>query len=157
MAEPTHAELAPLGRRTLAHIVDFSIFNALGIVTGYALLACVFLVGRSLGWVEGSMNSAFHPYVNIGIDGLSTLILGYVYYVWPQAHGGQSLGKKWLKLEIVMQNGEPLTPRASLIRTAGYLVSYVVLGCGFLMAFFHPRRQALHDLMAGTITIRSEV
>lgn len=156
MAEPTLAEYAPHSRRALAHLIDFSIFNALGIVIGYAVLGIAFGIFKALGLVEGPMNSAFHPYVNIAIDGLSTFALGYVYYVWPQFHGGQSLGKKWLKIEVVMLNGDPMTQKASWLRTAGYLASYAVLGCGFLMAYFHPKRQALHDLIAGTITIRSE-
>jgi uncharacterized RDD family membrane protein YckC len=35
----------------------------------------------------------------------------------------------------------------------GYTVSYLIIGCGFFMAAFHPQKKALHDLLAGTVSV----
>ena len=46
--------------------------------------------------------------------------------------------------------------KQSVVRTVGYALSYAPLGAGFLMAAIHPEKRALHDLIAGTVSITKE-
>jgi uncharacterized RDD family membrane protein YckC len=65
-----------------------------------------------------------------------------------------TLGKRIMKLEVTDVAGRRLSfPRASL-RYFGRLISGLTLLLGFLMAGFTPRKQALHDILAGTLVVR---
>jgi uncharacterized RDD family membrane protein YckC len=82
-------------------------------------------------------------------------ILATPYFVYGHYRYQTTLGKRVLRLYVVRaDNGLRITLKQSWIRYFGYLVSYLPVGCGYLMAAFHPKKQALHDLMAGTICVR---
>jgi uncharacterized RDD family membrane protein YckC len=77
------------------------------------------------------------------------LVTGVLWAVW-----GSTPGKHVLKLHIVdADSGEPMTPRQSLLRTFGYLLTFAMFGAGFLWIFFNPRKQALHDRIANTVVM----
>jgi uncharacterized RDD family membrane protein YckC len=50
----------------------------------------------------------------------------------------------------------PISMKQSVIRSIGYAISYLPLAAGYLMAAFHPEKRALHDLLAGTVSISKE-
>ena len=50
----------------------------------------------------------------------------------------------------------PVTKKNSVIRSAAYALSYLPFGTGFFMVLFHPEKRALHDLLAGTVSIISK-
>jgi len=81
--------------------------------------------------------------------------LSYWYYVSRQVRTGTTFGKKLFNIYVISEKtGEFMTRKQALIRLFGYVFSYVMVGCGFLMVAFHPRKQAFHDLMAGTLSVR---
>jgi uncharacterized RDD family membrane protein YckC len=43
-----------------------------------------------------------------------------------------------------------------LRHTIGYTLSFLVFGLGFLFAAFDSRGRTLHDMLAGTVVVRSE-
>jgi uncharacterized RDD family membrane protein YckC len=59
-----------------------------------------------------------------------------------------------LGLRVTDRRGRPIGFARSLGRYLGKLLSTILLGAGFLTAPFLPRRQALHDLLAGTVVVR---
>jgi uncharacterized RDD family membrane protein YckC len=65
-----------------------------------------------------------------------------------------TLGKIALNLYVGDQYGDPITFRRALLRNVLKIVSWLPLGFGFVLAAFTPRKQALHDLMAGTLVLR---
>ena len=89
------------------------------------------------------------------IDTVVYTALATPYFVWGHYRYQTTPGKRVLKLYVVRaDDGLGITLKQSWIRYVGYLVSYLPLGCGYLMAAFSPRKQALHDLMAKTICVR---
>lgn len=63
-------------------------------------------------------------------------------------------GKHVLRLRIVdADSREPMTPRQSILRTVGYLLTFAMFGAGFFWIWFNPRRQALHDRIANTVVV----
>lgn len=88
--------------------------------------------------------------------------LAYVTFVWGQALTGTTVGKRLLRLWVARApenaNARP-SERMSIweahLRGAGYLVCGVTFGLGYLRVLWHPRRQGLHDWMAGTVVIRA--
>ncbi len=63
-------------------------------------------------------------------------------------------GKLAFGLSVGDVHGDPITFRRASVRNALKAVSWLVLGLGFVLAAFTPRKQALHDLLAGTLVLR---
>ena len=100
-----------------------------------------------------------------GVRG-STLLLtaGYVAalgvallnYVLIAGLSGRTLGKWVAGLRIERRDGVPLSfGRALLRHLAGYPLTILTLGTGFLLAAFNAEGRALHDLIAGTVVVRA--
>jgi uncharacterized RDD family membrane protein YckC len=62
-------------------------------------------------------------------------------------------GKRAFGVRVVDVHGKPLTPMRSLARFAISVPSIGLLGLGFVVAAWTRRRQALHDLIAGTLVV----
>ena len=66
---------------------------------------------------------------------------------------GSPLGKALLNIRVQRVNGTSFGVARSALRWAGYVVSAIPLGAGFLWALLPPRR-AWHDYLAGTVVVR---
>jgi uncharacterized RDD family membrane protein YckC len=63
--------------------------------------------------------------------------------------------KKLLGLKIYDQNGGPISVGQSIGRILSMVfLSSLFLGLGYFLALFTEKRQALHDLVAGTVVIK---
>jgi uncharacterized RDD family membrane protein YckC len=79
----------------------------------------------------------------------------YVYYVEIPLRWGTTPGKRLFGIYVVDRaTGALFSRKQALKRFLGYLPSYGLIGCGFLMVLFHPQKIALHDWIAGTVAIR---
>ncbi len=131
-------------------------FRRMGILTG----------GVSGGSILDAMSSFMVQIVLVGIR----LSLALVYYTVLTHRFGTTLGKRVFRIYVmsIVNSGvaaldscpseqqypiQSLCFRQSLVRCLGYAGSYAPMGAGFLMAAFQPEKRALHDLIAGTISI----
>jgi uncharacterized RDD family membrane protein YckC len=71
------------------------------------------------------------------------------------ARTGATFGKSFRKLSVVRTDGEPVSVGRCVLRTIVKLFVSGFLGIGYLMALFTAKKQALHDLVADTIVVRS--
>ncbi|MFN4071094.1 MAG: RDD family protein [Thermus caldifontis] len=79
----------------------------------------------------------------------------WAYYVIFTALYGATPGKMALGLRVVRTNGQPVDWLTAFMREViGKTLSALPLLLGYLWAFFHPRRQAWHDLIADTVVVR---
>lgn len=62
-------------------------------------------------------------------------------------------GKKLLSIKVVDLRGNPISFWRAVGRSAGQFLSSIFF-IGYIMAFFTKDKQALHDLMAGTLVIK---
>ncbi len=80
--------------------------------------------------------------------------VAFPYYVWGHFKYGTTLGKYPFAIYVVnAADSSPLTLAQSIQRCLGYALSWLLFACGYLMAGFHPRKQGLHDLIAGTMSV----
>lgn len=61
-----------------------------------------------------------------------------------------SPGKHWLGLRVEAIDGGMPTVRQAMLREAGSALSWLTLNLGHALALLPPRRQSLHDRLAGT-------
>jgi uncharacterized RDD family membrane protein YckC len=89
------------------------------------------------------------------IDSAVYTALATPYFVYGHYKYQTTPGKRALRLYVVREdNGLPITLKQSWGRYISYLISYLPLGCGYLMVLIQPKKQGLHDLIAGTICVR---
>lgn len=80
----------------------------------------------------------------------------WAYFTLFTAYLGATPGKMLLGLKVVRVDGKPMDLLTAFLReVVGKTLSTLPLGLGYLWAFFHPRRQAWHDLIADTLVVRA--
>ena len=79
---------------------------------------------------------------------------GIVYFsLLPAWWGGQTLGKKLLRLRVVELTGRPLSVMRCLRRYGGYAAGMATGGLGFLQLLWDPNRQGVQDRVAHTVVV----
>lgn len=75
---------------------------------------------------------------------------------WPARHAGQTLGMRWLHLQVVGGDGSPATAGQLALRWLMLLVDGMFLGAvGLASMLLTPRRQRLGDVVADTVVVRT--
>lgn len=133
---------APFSLRCGALLVDYII--VVGVVAFATLLARFFgdeRRGAGLLLTAGYLAAAGVAVLN---------------YVLVAGLSGRTLGKWVAGLRIERRDGVRLSfGRALLRHLVGYPLTLLTLGLGFLLAAFSAEGRALHDLLAGTVVVRS--
>lgn len=133
--------LAP-GRRTPGWFrrVACAAYDAL-LVTAFVLIASLPVAAIAGDVATGWPLQLFRAYVFAAIG---------AYFVVSWAHGGQTLALKTWRMRIERANGAPVTPRVALHRFLLASLGALMLGAGYLWAFFDREKQFLHDRLVGT-------
>jgi uncharacterized RDD family membrane protein YckC len=133
---------APFSLRCGALLIDYTLM--VGVLALATLLARVF----------GDMRRGSAVMLTAGYIAVAVVTL--LNFVVVAGLSGRTLGKWFAGLRIERKDGVPLSFGRALVRhLAGYPLTLVTLGAGFLLAAFHPQGRALHDLLAGTVVVRS--
>jgi uncharacterized RDD family membrane protein YckC len=92
----------------------------------------------------------------LAVTGLVVLgILGFLYFFIFHAVRGMTPGKRLFKLRVIDGFGRRPSLGRSLVRTAAYLPSALLLALGFVWIGFDREKRGLHDWLADTYVIRS--
>jgi uncharacterized RDD family membrane protein YckC len=86
---------------------------------------------------------------------LIVLVLSWLYYALLESSSWQgTLGKKALGLEVTDLAGSRISFGRATGRYFARWISVMTVGIGYIMAGFTEKKQALHDIIAGTLVIR---
>ena len=84
-------------------------------------------------------------------------VVKWLYFALLESSAWQAtLGKKALGLMVTDLEGYRISFGRASGRFFGKLISTLILWIGFMMAGFTEKKQALHDMMAGTLVTRKE-
>lgn len=129
-------------RRAFAFLIDFAVIVAL-MVVAYVVIAVVGIFTLGLLWL---LLPAVWPVVAILY---SVLTLGGPYSATP--------GMRFMGIEMRTLRGEPIYYGLALLHVLGFWVSVAILTpLILLVTLFTSRKQLLHDLILGTVAVRSE-
>lgn len=82
-------------------------------------------------------------------------VLHWLYYSLLESSAWQgTLGKKALGLEVTDLDGNRISFGRATGRFFAKIISSIILFIGYIMAGFTEKKQALHDILAGTLVIR---
>lgn len=144
--ETGHAWYAGFWIRVVAYAID-------AVVSGIAATVVGAVVGGPLGFLAAAgapLGAVVAPVVLV-----ATIATYWLYFAVMESSARQAtVGKMALGLAVTDDAGGRIGFGRATGRYLGKLLSAVVLGIGFLMAGLTERKQALHDLVAGTVVVR---
>lgn len=147
--EPTDSETGPASAsaRLLGGAIDVGLLGAIDLAVLYLTLRLCDLDFSQVAAIPLAPFLAFLALLNGGYATAFT------------AAGGQSIGKMAAGTRVVNADESAWTDRVPLgqavVRAAGYAVSALPAGMGFLPAFFGPDGRAVHDRIAHTRVVKA--
>jgi uncharacterized RDD family membrane protein YckC len=108
------------------------------------------------GVVLGAVTSALYPILgNMRNQGVLTFLFTITFqWFFLTKYQGQTPGKMLLGIRVVKTDGSALTTIDAIVRTLGYTLNWILLGVGWLLAFWDSNHQGLHDRMADTYVVK---
>lgn len=131
---------APIADRFMAVFIDFVIL--------WVVTAIFFEIFGSFLFLSTRLTTYFTLMYVI------RLIIYGVYFVFWQYEWGYTIGRKIMKIHVEMADRSRPDMKTFLVRYVGFLVSGLMLGLGYFIAFSDPKLQTLHDRLAGTIVVK---
>jgi uncharacterized RDD family membrane protein YckC len=152
---PPTARVADVAERLSAPTVfaGFWVRFAAVVLDGLVLGVLGAVIGFVLGFAAGLLGLGVRGTSALG--GVAGAAIGWLYFaITESSQHRASPGKRALRLQVLTADGEQ---RVSFLRATGrwaarYL-SLLLLLIGYLMQPFTARKQALHDLLAGTVVV----
>ena len=145
--------------RFLAYIIDGIV---LSIIFGVVIMVAIAAIGvgylRTIieGIRAGSDEFAFTVMGDIFVAIVFIVLASWIYHAWMESSPYQgTLGNMALGLIVTDMNDQPITfARASGRFFARIISNLIPLEIGYIMAGFTEKKQALHDMIAGTLVLR---
>jgi uncharacterized RDD family membrane protein YckC len=132
-------EYASWGARLGGFILDNIIINILSSIFYYLIIA---ILGQTPAALIGSLVVFF--------------IIIHFYYAVPLNSGGMTFGKRVAGVKVLSAaTGEYPSTGQAWGRYFGYFISSLILWIGFLMPLWTEKKQGLHDMLAGTIVVKT--
>ncbi|NND95165.1 MAG: RDD family protein [Flavobacteriales bacterium] len=86
---------------------------------------------------------------------LLNVAIGWLYYAYQTSSEKQAtFGKQALGLKVTDLNGERISFGKATGRYFSKIISAIILFIGYLMQPFTEKKQALHDIIAGTLVYK---
>jgi uncharacterized RDD family membrane protein YckC len=128
--------------RVLASLIDGVILYIISALAGFA----VGIVVATIGVTEGLQ----------AIGSLVGLLVGWFYYAFSESSAKQAtLGKQAMGITVTDMDGNRISFARATGRYFSKWISAIILLIGYLMAAFTAKKQALHDIIAGTLVIKN--
>jgi uncharacterized RDD family membrane protein YckC len=153
MQIPDNYAPVSLLKRLLAIIYDLflliAVFFAVGIPMSI-LTTFIFNAGNAI--------TENHPYylLNQVIILGSLFIASVFFYGWFWTHGGQTLGMKTWRIMLISNNAQKISWKQAMQRYFAAILSWLVLGMGFLLSLLDDKKRCWHDMLSGSYLVQLE-
>jgi uncharacterized RDD family membrane protein YckC len=89
------------------------------------------------------------PFIDIGF-----IVASWLYYALQESSPCQAtFGKRMLGLRVADMDGQRIGFIRASVRFFGKILSGLICSIGYMMAGFTEKKQALHDMIAGTFVV----
>jgi len=123
------------------------------IIDGLIMMIVAGLLGAAWGGVHGAFSNPlglFSGSLGIGFG------VRWLYYTLMESSEAQAtFGKQALDIKVTTLDGRRISWVRANGRFFGKLLSGAILGIGYMMAGFTEKKQGLHDILAGTLVVRT--
>jgi uncharacterized RDD family membrane protein YckC len=161
MQPPSHLVYAGFWLRFVAVVID-----------GIILVIPMGIIGAIVGGVIGFSYGVAHPgnrfsimdgdgdfnptfiLMEVGLMIFSTIVK-WLYFALQESSSAQAtVGKRVMGLKVMSLAGQRIGFGQASGRFFSKIISGMILCIGYIMAGFTERKQALHDMIAGTLVVR---
>jgi len=137
--------------RVVAAIIDM-------LIVYLALMPVRFALHLPIGFMGARHSSGSNPLLLVPMIGVSFLISTAAHWIYEayfvSSESQATPGKMALGLRVTDTHFQPLSFGAATLRHFCKYLSSLTLGVGYALAGFSERKQALHDMIAGTLVVR---
>jgi uncharacterized RDD family membrane protein YckC len=142
-------QLAGVGSRALAHALDSLLLIAAFIVL--ALIAGLVAYARFLPQVSKLWGYAILIFI------VFLMQAGY-YAFFETVWNGQTPGKRWSHLRVMMESGRPVDTQAAILRNLMRIVDALptLYAIGIITSLISPKNKRIGDYVAGTVVVQEK-
>ena len=129
---------------------------AAAILDGIILYILGSIAGFIVGLIIGILSLGNDPTTLAALlGGLVGLIVGWLYHALQESSSYQAtLGKRAVGIVVTDLDGQRISFGTATGRHFAKILSGLILLIGYIMAAFTEKKQALHDIMAGTLVVK---
>lgn len=80
-------------------------------------------------------------------------LISFVFYAWFWTHGGQTLGMKTWRLQLISSDNKEITWKQAFVRFCCAILSTILFGLGFVWSLLNEKKATLHDIVSNTVLI----
>jgi len=144
-------EFAGFGARAVAYILD-SILLSL-VIGALSIVVLPIIAGTSR---DGDVSAAGGAAIAVWVILIILVSLLYFPFFWQRSGRTPAMGMFNIKV-VRDSDGGPITWGRAVLRYIGFFIDSIVFGLpiGWLWPLFDKRRRAWHDLIGGTVVIKS--
>ncbi|MHB1173651.1 MAG: RDD family protein [Sulfuriferula sp.] len=139
--------IAGLWRRISAIIYETLLLVSLWLIAGLLYFGLTKFLGFTQDANSPAMKTPFSIYC---------MVVTVAYFTWFWTHG-QTLAMKTWRIRVVSREGAPITLKQALLRFALAFLLIPAFGISLIWALFDRDKQFLHDRLAGTRLVRTDV
>ena len=146
--------------RLVAFLIDYFLLEFVGFILSLPFIGGIVLAAIGIG-NESPSQEGLAIFGAVGIVALLLLVilinvlLGWLYYAFMQSSKLQAtIGKMALNIIVTDLEGNKITFGRATARYFSKIISDMTLYIGYILAGLTEKKQALHDMIAGTLVIR---
>ena len=149
MNEPVTLPIASTQRRMVSFVIDDLVVSLFFIIIFYPQLSLVF---SSVTEVNEMTLQSINAFISQNILVIFAIkILYHAVLVWQN---GMTVGKYIMKIKVIdLQTGQTPNFSKALLRASIRIPSEVLFYLGFVLAFFLPLKQTLHDKLSNCVVV----
>ena len=149
MSDSLSLPIASIQKRITSFVIDDIVISIFFIVIFYDQFSAVF---SNITMVDEAALESINTFIaqNLLVV-LSIKIIYHTVLVWQN---GMTLGKYLMKIKVIdLETGSTPDFQKAFLRASVRIPSEVLFYLGFLMAFFVPLRQTLHDKLSNCVVV----
>ncbi len=146
--------------RFVAYLIDDIILGAIGFVISLPFIGTIIFSGIAISELDECDGSKLFGVAGI-IGAVLLLIItitavGWLYFALFESSKQQAtLGKMALGLKVTDMEGRKISFTRATGRYFGKIISKMIFMIGYILAGLTEKKQALHDMIAGCLVIRT--
>ncbi len=149
MAEPLSLSIASNQKRITAFVIDDMVISVFFFIIFYDQFSTVF---ANITVIDKAALESINAFLSQNL--LVVLVIKLIYHTVFVWQNGMTLGKYFMKIKVIdIETGNIPGFTKAFLRALVRIPSEVLFYVGFLMAFFVPLKQTLHDKVSSCVVV----
>ena len=149
MSDSLSLPIASIQKRITSFVIDDIVITLFFIIIFYDQFSAVF---SNITVVDEAALESINTFIAQNL--LVVLSIKLIYHTVLVWQNGMTLGKYLMKIKVIdLETGNTPSFQKAFLRASVRIPSEVLFYLGFLMAFFVPLRQTLHDKLSNCVVV----